>query len=163
MVLTTYALVRRRRLPARRRRHRRPPARSDRRLARRSTRSGAVARRRRRVELGSVLDPRCLRRQPASAAAPRTGAGEAGPRPRVREGLTMAWWNFRRRRRAIVCQQAVELVTDYLEGALSRGDRARLEAHLGACPHCTEYFAQLGATIHLLGRIEPATLAPEMK
>ena len=28
------------------------------------------------------------------------------------------------RRKDLVCQQAVELVTDYLEGALSRRDRA---------------------------------------
>ena len=37
-----------------------------------------------------------------------------------------------RGRRDIVCQQAVELVTDYLEGALSRADRRRFEAHLAA-------------------------------
>ena len=42
----------------------------------------------------------------------------------------MAWWNFRRK--AIVCRRAVELVTDYLEGALPAGDRERLEAHLEA-------------------------------
>jgi hypothetical protein len=36
------------------------------------------------------------------------------------------------RRRDLVCQQAVELVTDYLEGALPRADRCRYEAHLPA-------------------------------
>ena len=35
------------------------------------------------------------------------------------------------------CQEIVELVTDYLEGALSSTDRKRFEAHLGNCPHCT--------------------------
>jgi predicted anti-sigma-YlaC factor YlaD len=74
----------------------------------------------------------------------------------------MAWWNLRRRR-AIVCQQAVELVTDYLEDALPRRDRYRLEAHLAACPHCTEYFEEFRVTIRVLGRIEPETLAPEVK
>jgi len=73
----------------------------------------------------------------------------------------MAWWNFRRR--AIVCRQAVELVTAYLEDALPRRDRERLESHLDACPHCTEYFAQFRATIRVLGRIEPETLAPEVR
>ena len=67
------------------------------------------------------------------------------------------------RRRSVVCQQAVELVTDYLEGALSRRDRARFEAHLAACPHCTEYLAQMRATIAAMGRIEPETLAPEVR
>jgi anti-sigma factor RsiW len=75
----------------------------------------------------------------------------------------MTWLPFRRRRRAIVCQQAVELVTDYLEDALPRDQRARLEAHLGDCPHCTEYFEQFRVTIRLLGRIEPDTLAPDVK
>ena len=64
------------------------------------------------------------------------------------------------RRRAIVCKQAVELVTDYLEGALSRRERARLEAHLAACPHCTEYFRQIRATIAAAGRVEPEDLTP---
>jgi anti-sigma factor RsiW len=63
------------------------------------------------------------------------------------------------RRRAIVCKQAVELVTDYLEGALSRRDRARLEAHLAACPHCSAYLEQIRATIAAAGRVEPAALS----
>ena len=46
-------------------------------------------------------------------------------------------------RRDLVCQQAVELVTDYLEGTLSRAARRRFEAHLAGCPHCTEYLAQM--------------------
>jgi anti-sigma factor RsiW len=62
-----------------------------------------------------------------------------------------------------VCQEAVELVTDYLEGALSRRDRARLEAHLDGCPHCHEYLEQMRATIAALGRVEPDELAPEVR
>jgi anti-sigma factor RsiW len=68
-----------------------------------------------------------------------------------------------RRRRDIVCQQAVELVTDYLEGALSRRDRNRFEAHLSGCPHCTEYLAQMRMTIAAAGRIEPDALEPEVR
>lgn len=68
-----------------------------------------------------------------------------------------------RRRREVVCQQAVELVTDYLEGALSRGDRARFDAHLSGCPHCTEYLAQMRITIAAAGRIEAEELAPEVR
>ncbi len=56
-------------------------------------------------------------------------------------------------RRDLVCQQAVELVTDYLEGSLSRSGRRRFEAHLAGCPHCTEYLAQMRATIELTGSI----------
>ncbi len=51
-------------------------------------------------------------------------------------------------------------MTDYLEEALSPSDRARLETHLAACPHCSEYLAQLRATIASLGRAEPDDLDP---
>jgi anti-sigma factor RsiW len=65
------------------------------------------------------------------------------------------------RRRSIVCRQAVELMTDYLDGALKGRDRARLEAHLADCAHCTAYLDQLRATITALGRVEPESLTPE--
>lgn len=68
---------------------------------------------------------------------------------------------FRRRRRALACRRAVELMTDYLEGALTRLDRDRLEAHLAACANCSEYLAQIRATIAVAGRARPDDLAPE--
>lgn len=68
-----------------------------------------------------------------------------------------------RLRRGLVCQQVVELVTDYLEGALSPADRRRFEAHLATCPNCTEYLAQMRATIALTGTLTPADLTPEMR
>ena len=67
------------------------------------------------------------------------------------------------RRRDIVCQEAVELVTDYLEGTLSRRSRRRFEAHLGACPNCAAYLEQIRMTIELTGTIEPEDLTPEAK
>jgi anti-sigma factor RsiW len=67
------------------------------------------------------------------------------------------------RRKDIVCQQAVELVTDYLEGALSRTDRKRFEAHLRACPNCTAYVEQIRLTISLAGHIETEALTPEAR
>jgi anti-sigma factor RsiW len=68
-----------------------------------------------------------------------------------------------RRRRALVCREAVELVTDYLEGALSGADRRRLEEHLAACPHCSAYLEQIRMTIALAGRVEPEALQPEVQ
>jgi anti-sigma factor RsiW len=65
------------------------------------------------------------------------------------------------RRNDIVCQQAVELVTDYLEGVLSRRDRRRLEAHLRACPNCSTYLTQIRMTIRLTGEIDAESLPPE--
>ena len=67
------------------------------------------------------------------------------------------------RRRDLVCQQAVELVTDYLEGTLSRSARRRFEAHLVGCPHCTEYLAQMRETISLTCRLEPDDLIPQAR
>jgi anti-sigma factor RsiW len=66
-------------------------------------------------------------------------------------------------RRDLVCQQAVELVTDYLEGVLRRSERRRFERHLAGCPHCTEYLAQIRETIRLAGRVTPEDLTPQMR
>lgn len=68
-----------------------------------------------------------------------------------------------RRRTPLVCRQAVELVTDYLEGALAAADRQRLETHLAGCPHCTEYLAQMRTTLEVLGRIEADDLDPRVQ
>ena len=62
------------------------------------------------------------------------------------------------------CQELVELVTDYLEGALPGGERARFEAHLAACPGCATYLAQVESTIALARasgrRVEPSEMSP---
>jgi anti-sigma factor RsiW len=71
----------------------------------------------------------------------------------------MRW--LRRRRRALVCRDAVALMADYVDGALSVRDRERLEAHLADCPHCSEYLAQLEVTIEALGRVTPDDLSDE--
>ena len=70
----------------------------------------------------------------------------------------MRLWN---RRRAIVCRQAVELMADYFDGRLSVSDVQRLEGHLAACAHCSEYLAQLRVTIDVLGRAEPDALTDD--
>ena len=71
--------------------------------------------------------------------------------------MNLRFW----RRRDLVCRQAVSLATDYLEGRLRARDAARLEAHLGACPHCSEYFAQMRVTIDALGHVEVDSLSEE--
>ena len=60
-----------------------------------------------------------------------------------------------------MCREAVALVTDYLEGRLPARDLARLEEHLAACPHCSEYLAQIRVTIDALGRVEPEDLTED--
>jgi anti-sigma factor RsiW len=70
---------------------------------------------------------------------------------------------LRPRPRELACQQVVELVTDYLEGALPPAQRRRFEFHLSGCPHCTEYLAQIRETIRLAGRVTPDDLTPQMR
>ncbi len=69
---------------------------------------------------------------------------------------------MRLRTRDIVCQQAVELMSDYLDGALPRRQRRRLERHLAGCDACTGYLEQLRATITLVGSATPEDLDPEV-
>jgi anti-sigma factor RsiW len=66
-------------------------------------------------------------------------------------------------RRDLVCRQVVEMVTGYLDDALSRSDRRRLEEHLARCSLCTEYLAQIRETIRLVGRLTPEDLTPRMR
>jgi anti-sigma factor RsiW len=73
--------------------------------------------------------------------------------------MTFRW----RRRREIACRQAVELMSDYLDGRLPQHDRMRLERHFDECPHCVEYLAQLRVTINALGRAEPDDLSEEAR
>ena len=53
----------------------------------------------------------------------------------------------------ISCSEAVELVTDYLDEALSQDDLARYEAHLASCQGCTVFVDQIKMTISLTGAI----------
>jgi anti-sigma factor RsiW len=59
------------------------------------------------------------------------------------------------------CQELVELVTDYLEGALGEEERARFDEHLSVCEGCVVYVAQIEATIRVTGRLRPEDLSPE--
>jgi anti-sigma factor RsiW len=61
----------------------------------------------------------------------------------------------------LVCQQAVELMSDYLDGALSRRDRRRLEKHLAECDACTAFLEQMRVTIAASGVVTPDDLSPE--
>ena len=71
--------------------------------------------------------------------------------------------NVLRRRADLVCQQVVELVNDYLEGALPRAERKRFERHLRGCPNCTAYLDQMRVTITATGRLTPEDLTPEAR
>ena len=61
----------------------------------------------------------------------------------------------------MTCKELVEVITDYLEGALPAEDRARFERHLGKCEGCHAYLDQMRGTINALGHLPPESLSPE--
>ena len=65
--------------------------------------------------------------------------------------------------RDLACQEIVEIVTDYLEGAMDAELHASFEAHLAGCPHCTHYVEQIEATIRIAGTIEAEELPAEFR
>lgn len=67
------------------------------------------------------------------------------------------------RRRALACRAVVALLTDYLEGALAPREARRLEAHLAACPHCTEFLAQLRDTIRATQQVDVDAIDDETR
>jgi len=60
----------------------------------------------------------------------------------------------------MTCQELVELVTDYLEGALPAGQRSRFEAHLDDCDDCPLYLEQMRLTIGITGRLTEERVSP---
>jgi anti-sigma factor RsiW len=54
----------------------------------------------------------------------------------------------------ISCREVVEIVTDYLEGALPADERARLEEHLAVCEPCRTYIEQIRTTRRLAATAE---------
>lgn len=61
------------------------------------------------------------------------------------------------------CRELVELVTEYLEGTMSHGERERFEVHLAACRGCREYLEQMRNTIRTLGKLSEESLAPRVQ
>lgn len=62
---------------------------------------------------------------------------------------------------ALNCQELVELITDYLDGALSSTERSRFEAHLAVCADCRAYLGQMHQTLYLLGTLSEEAISPE--
>jgi anti-sigma factor RsiW len=63
----------------------------------------------------------------------------------------------------VACRQLVELLTDFLEGALDESTRTRVEQHLVWCPGCTEYLRQFRATIGAARRLAEEDLPERVK
>ena len=63
----------------------------------------------------------------------------------------------------ISCQEVVELVTGYLEGALPAAETALFEQHLNFCEGCVWYVDQLRTTVATVGRVEEEDVPDEMR
>ena len=54
----------------------------------------------------------------------------------------------------VTCQQFVELVTDYFEGALAPRMLSQVEEHLVMCDWCVAYVAQMQTTVDSLANLK---------
>jgi anti-sigma factor RsiW len=61
------------------------------------------------------------------------------------------------------CKEFVELVTDYLEDALTPEERLRFEEHLTICPGCVTYVDQMRSTIHAVGSLREDDVPDEAR
>ncbi len=60
----------------------------------------------------------------------------------------------------LACIELVELVTEYLEGALTTEERARIEEHLGICDGCEAHVEQVRSVIGAAAAQPPEQLSP---
>jgi anti-sigma factor RsiW len=73
-------------------------------------------------------------------------------------------WVWRRQSHDdLTCQQAVALVTAYLDDELDQDSRALLERHLADCERCSEHLAQIRVTIDAAGRVRGEDLEPRAR
>src|SRR4051812_715560 len=100
------------------------------------------------------------------------GTGEVGHRVKrhadrpdwTAVGLVDDYKGWRQRRRlAITCQAAVELMTDYLEDALTPKAPPPFEQHLPHCLPCQPLLAQLRTTPDVVARLDPDQLEPDTR
>jgi len=61
------------------------------------------------------------------------------------------------------CDEFVELVTAYLEGALDEDTERRFVEHLAECDGCDRYLDQIRCTIDALGHLPAEGLAPDAR
>jgi len=63
----------------------------------------------------------------------------------------------------ITCQEVVELVTDYFEGALPADQADLFEQHINFCEGCDWYVDQMRTTVAAVGRVEEEDVPDEMR
>ena len=61
------------------------------------------------------------------------------------------------------CQEIVELITEYLDGALPPDERERMQQHLVWCDACRTYLEQMRETIVATGSVSEESLSEEAR
>jgi anti-sigma factor RsiW len=54
---------------------------------------------------------------------------------------------------ALTCHEVIELLSNYIDDALSPADRRRVDEHLALCDGCATYLEQMRDTIRLSGMV----------
>ena len=62
--------------------------------------------------------------------------------------------------RGLDCNEIVELVTEYLEGAMDDRTMGAFETHLSICDGCRRYVDQIRLTIETSGALPGSPLSP---
>ncbi len=53
----------------------------------------------------------------------------------------------------MTCHEVIELLSSYIDGALSADDTRRVDEHLALCDGCATYLEQMRETIRLTGMV----------
>jgi anti-sigma factor RsiW len=61
------------------------------------------------------------------------------------------------------CDRVVELVTDFLDGALDAPTEQEVVEHLGGCDGCQAYVEQFRSTVETLHGLPPSALSPQAR
>jgi anti-sigma factor RsiW len=64
--------------------------------------------------------------------------------------------------RDLSCRDLVELVTDYLDGALPDAERMRFETHVASCEGCDRHIEQIRTAIELARHTRALERGPEI-
>lgn len=63
----------------------------------------------------------------------------------------------------LTCATGVDLLMEYLEGALAPDVRAAIEAHVAACPRCAAFLESYRETPRILREATATTLPPDLE
>jgi anti-sigma factor RsiW len=66
-------------------------------------------------------------------------------------------------RQALTCHEVIELLSNYIEGALSADEHHRVDEHLALCDGCATYLEQMREAIRLSGMVSEEQVPDDEK